>query len=156
MRLCNAFVLVGLGGALLMGCAEEALEGDRFLVDLQGVEDNCNAAPATYGESFEYRVMTLNGAADVYLGEALLGSGTLSGCSLAYSSPLFTDDRDDGVVRWLIEGVAEVAIGGSLCDAALDWDGTETIKIVESSDPSVSAGCTYVMAATGSRLESAP
>lgn len=142
--------LVSVLGA--SACAEDDLEGVRYLVDLVGVEDNCNEELASYGESFEYRVVTSGASADIYLGETVMASGTLNGCELDYSSALFTDDREEGVVRWLLEGTATVDLGGALCEAGSGWVGSETIKVIDSSDAAVPTGCTYVMDATGSRI----
>ena len=47
------------------------------------------------------------------------------------------------------EATYEGAAGGCNMDEGLDWDGTETIEILESKDPSVAEGCVYKMEVEG-------
>ena len=147
---CAAFL-----GATVAGCSAEALPGEAFAVTVTGPQDgtDCGDLTDAYSETFTYRVVTDGPSVQVYVDETLLAVGSFNGCDLVYTSSTFTDPRPDGVVRWRLEGVAEVALSNSGCVPEQgDWFGEETLRVTESADPGVPDTCSYLVTTSGQRL----
>lgn len=144
-------VVLALG---LVGCAEGDLPGQYFDLTLESGNDECNDPKVVDKEKFTYRLVLEGSAVQLFIGDALLATGALAGCDLTYQSPIWTDNREDGVggetesVRWSIHGDATVGLS-DLCDAGDGWVGEERIDILSSTDPDVPAGCSYFMDVTG-------
>lgn len=151
-------ILLPLFAMSSIGCSEP-LEGFEWAVTVEGGEpgfDSCNIGEETpYTETFAY-VLDFAGA-DVSLGLLVDGEifgfadGTLSGCDVSYASVIWQEQREGGEVRWQLEGEASIRQGGDDCNISegLDWEGFELITVVDSADPTIPAGCTYRMDATG-------
>ncbi len=131
-------------------CANGDLPGHIFDIAINSSTDECNDPAVNYKESFTYRVLLEGTAATIFIGEDPLATGVLSGCELVYQSTVFTDQREDVLVRWKLLGTATVQLGGGGCDAGGGWTGEEQIYITESTDPDVPRGCTYYTNLTGS------
>jgi hypothetical protein len=154
----RALAFARVGGVLvgMAGCSQEVLPGERFAVTVAGPLEgtDCGAFSDAYSETFTYRVVSDGPSVQIYVDEALLAVGSFNGCDLVYSSSTFTDPRPDGVVRWRMEGVAEVALSNSGCVPEQgDWYGEETIRVTESADPAVPDTCSYLVTTSGQRLD---
>lgn len=131
------------------GCAGDDLPGVYYDVSVSTIEDGCNTPDTQYDEQFSYRLLRTAASVQIFIGSDLLATGGLNGCDLTYESPQWNERRPDGAVRWELRGEALVSIGDG-CNAGGGWSGTETITVVSSEDPSISAGCRYVTEVTGS------
>lgn len=125
------------------------------LTDDGALDTDCIDAGREFNQTFTYQL--LFDAAEVRIdidGEGF-ATGTRSGCVLNYQSAVWLEEAEDGDydgdVRWQITGSAiyEGATGGCDLDDGVDWEGTETIEIVESEDESIPAGCTYELDTVG-------
>ncbi len=148
--LCSlAFCLV------MAGCSAPPLPGLYFEVDLSLGADGCNDPAVGYEESLVYRVELIPDSSDAVVaveGDAF-AHGSISGCTLTYSSVAWTEERDAGAVRWSLEGQAEIQRGDGSCGNATDWLGTETITVLTSEDPTIRPGCTYRIDVVGRFVE---
>lgn len=131
------------------GCAGGDLPGHRFDVAVEVSEDGCAQDTVGDKESFTYRVVVEGASAQVFVGEDLLGTGVLSGCDITYTSPLWSDVRPRGDIRWRLSGDAVIALGDG-CAAEDGWTGIETAEILESADADVQGGCVVRWDVTGS------
>lgn len=132
---------------MLAACSDANLPGHRFDVTLTGVDDGCTGSTGG-SEDYTYRVEVEGAAVTLSIGEDLLATGTLSGCNVRYDSPSWTESRSGGEVRWSLSGEAVIALGDG-CKAESGWVGTETITVLESTDPDVQGGCRYSYAVDG-------
>ena len=153
------FVFLGfLAVCMAPGCGEP-LEGFAWRVTVAGGEpgfDSCNIGDEQpYSETFTYALNFDGGnvSLGLLIDDEIFGfaDGTLSGCDVSYASAVWQDQRDNGEVRWQLEGEASMRQGGSTCnlDDGVDWVGFEEITVLDSTDPDIPPGCTYRMDATG-------
>lgn len=139
---------------VLSGSAcSESLTGFEWDVTLTAIEDGCNPEPIGYQQTFRYRLVFDGAHARLYIGENGFANGTLSGCSIQYSSVTWGEEREDYTYRWVLTGDAAYR-QGSGCDTQLpgpnvDWFGTETFTIIDTDDPDIPPDCDYVMEAEG-------
>lgn len=156
-RLASSVSRATTSGLLCVGltaCAAKDLPGDYFDLTVESTTDECNDPKVVDKEDFTYRLVVEGSAVTIFMGEALLATGSLAGCDLTYQSPIWTDNRDDGqggtsqAVSWSIHGEATIGLS-DLCDAGNGWVGEERIDILNSTDPDVPAGCAYFMDAVG-------
>lgn len=140
--------------ALAAGCGEGELPGQYWQVDLRGAENLCTGNGTDYAESLEYRVEFAGNDVSIAVGPDVFATGTAEGCSLAYTSLVWSDYRDGHEIQWQILGQARVDVGGGDgCVADFDWQGTETFVITQSAHPDVAPGCTYTLDVTGTWTE---
>ncbi|MCA9566562.1 MAG: hypothetical protein KC656_01925 [Myxococcales bacterium] len=136
----------------LLGCSDPELPGLYFDVSASLASDGCNQVPVGYSEDFAYRVRIEPGTTDaaVAIGPDEFAAGSISGCTFTYSSVVWTQERDAGDIRWILEGQAEIQRGDGSCGNAQDWLGTEAFVVQSSEDPTVQPGCRYEVTVVGS------
>ena len=138
---------------LLAGCGAAELDGQYFDVTANGVENLCTGGGAGYSESFEYRIIIAGNDLQVAIADDIFATGTVEGCSLSYTSLVWSDYRDDKEIEWQIVGSARANLGGGAgCVEGGDWEGTEQFIIITSAHEEVQPGCTYDLAMTGKFL----
>lgn len=111
---------------LLAGCGQPELNPDAYHWDVlvTGFADTCNAEPQGYSEQFVYSLSYGEGdeasAVNVGIGWDTFASGRISGCSIAYDSPVVGEDRNGGevFVQWQMSGYAYNRQGGDACSMA--------------------------------------
>jgi hypothetical protein len=136
------------------GCGQEDLEGEYWQVDVAGTENGCTGGGANYTESYEYRVVYDGNDIILAIGEDIWATGTAEGCTLNYSSLVWSDYREDYEIEWEILGTSQVNVGGGGgCVDGSDWAGTETFVVATSEHPDVQPGCTYTLDVTGTFLK---
>lgn len=140
-------------GALVLGmtgCGPQP-HGFAWTVTLEMFEDECNDPPAAYSERMQYLLDFVGSDVTIAEGLANWGTGTIAGCSLVYTSPVWIEDRDGATISWHIDGDALIRQGGDTCglENGVDWQGIETITIDTSTDPEIPVGCRYFMTTTG-------
>ena len=146
-------IAAALVGLFLTGCAGVG-PGHYYDIQFVGSEDTCHNALKNYNGTEEYRLVRDGNSATLYIGEDVLGTGSINNCVLTYRSAAYTEVRGENKeysVRYSISGTAEVDSGDG-CSAGKGWRGEERYDVLESNDPSVPAGCTYVMEANGTYL----
>ncbi|MCB9665681.1 MAG: hypothetical protein H6732_16350 [Alphaproteobacteria bacterium] len=89
-----------------------------------------------------YRLVADGAEVELWVaGEAsAFATGTLRSCTLTYASREITEARDVGSITWRLTGEATVTAGDG-CAAGEGWVGAEVVEVVESSSPTVPAGC---------------
>ncbi|TVQ91656.1 MAG: hypothetical protein EA397_08580 [Deltaproteobacteria bacterium] len=147
-----ARALIALITLTSVACSE-SLDGFEWDVTLTAIEDGCNPEPIGYQETLRYRIVFEGANARLHIGPNGFANGSLSGCSISYSSVTWGEEREDYTYRWVLSGQAAYR-QSSGCDAQLpgpniDWSGTETFTIVDTDDPDIPPGCEYVMEAEG-------
>lgn len=143
--------------ALLAACSDEELPGDRYTIDLTGIENTCTAAGAQYNETLDYRLEVDTQDVALSIGEDLWAQGTADGCLITYSSIVWEDEVDGYNVRWQIFGSARVNEGGgSGCVEEGDWEGEESFVVLGTDHPDIQPGCTYDLATSGSFVGGEP
>ena len=141
-------IAVGCGGK------DEATPDGEWKVTVTGVETDCTTSNQGYSEDFVYQLFFDGSDVNIEIDGESYAIGTRSGCALDYQSAIWLEERSTGALRWQIIGEAEVqgADGGCDLPEGLDWNGTETLTVLESEDPDVLAGCTYGMTVEGTLL----
>lgn len=161
-------LLPGIAVVALVGCAaDEGAPADGIwdvTVASAVVENNGNQAldttcigedeaARTYNDSFEYSLFYDGEAVQIEVDKQAFAGGTRAGCSLSYESSMWLEDRAGGRVTWYVEGYATYRGTAGGCDnqidEGLDWQGTETIIVVESEDEAVPVGCEYNLVTSG-------
>jgi len=141
---------------LAAGCGdkESATPDGEWKVTVTGVESDCTTSNQGYQEDFLYQLFFDGSNVEIKIDDESFATGTRSGCSLTYQSAIWLDDRSSGALRWQITGDAVYQGAGGGCDLPddLDWQGTETLTVIESEDPDVPADCTYEMTVEGTLL----
>lgn len=147
----SAMVLLTLG---LGACGSEDLPGEYWKVDVTGAENTCTGNGADYSESYEYRVIFEGNDITLAIGPDIWATGIAEGCTLNYTSLVWSDFREDYEIEWEILGTSLVNVGGGGgCVADGDWQGTETFVVDTSEHPDVQPGCTYSLDVTGTFLK---
>jgi len=120
-------------------------------VTVTGVDTNCTEDATGYLNSYRYDIAYEGTRAKIYIDNAMFATGDLRGCSLNYSSASYLEDTAEGSFSWEIAGDADVEGQGNSCDLpeGMDWQGTETLTVIESDHPTVEVGCTYNMSVEG-------
>lgn len=149
-----------LGGGV--GCGEEELPGQYWDIVVQATDNECTANGIGYNEQFEYRVeidgndatIAVHGTEDDEDADDVFAFGTLDGCTLSYTSIVYTSYPDQYEVKWQIVGDAQVNVGGAggCVEGGPDWAGTEQINFTASAHPAIQPGCLYKMDVTGDWL----
>ena len=132
--------------------AEYTVDVANALTDDGSLDPNCIDAGRAVSESYVYGLVFDSADVGIYINGETFASGTRTGCELNYQSAVWLEDeRPGGLVRWQITGSAVYETGAGSCGLGEDiqWEGTETIEVVESEDPDVVAGCTYELLTEG-------
>lgn len=141
----------------LAGCGdkETTTPAGEWKVTVTGIETNCTVSSQGYQEDFVYQLFFDGSAVEIKIDDESFATGTRSGCALAYQSAIWLEERSSGALRWQIVGEATYQGAGGGCELTegLDWEGTETLTVIESEDPDVPTGCTYEMTVEGTLLE---
>ena len=144
------FVLAGA----LTACGGEDLPGEYWKVQLSGAENACTGNGADYSAEYEYRVVFDGNDITLAIGDDIWATGIAEGCTLNYSSLVWSDERDGYEIEWEILGNSVVNVGGNGgCTSESDWEGTETFVVDTSEHPDVQPGCTYTLDVTGQFLK---
>jgi hypothetical protein len=122
----------------------------------QQIDTTCNDAGQafrTYSDSFKYELFYDGDAVHIDVDGQSFADGTRAGCNLLYESSVWLEDRAGGQVTWYVEAGASYRGSAGGCDnqleAGVDWEGYETIIVVESEDESVPVGCEYNLVTSG-------
>ena len=120
-------------------------------VTITGVETNCTDDASGYLNTYSYDIQYDGTRAKIYIDNAMYATGDHRGCSLKYTSASYLEESPDGSFSWEISGDADVESQGNSCDLpeGVDWQGTETLTVLESENPNVEVGCTYSMTVEG-------
>jgi hypothetical protein len=119
------------------------------LDDLCG--SSCPGDVPSINETLKYELFYDGDNAEIKVSGQTFATGVLEGCALSYESPVWLEERKSGDVQWSVLG-HETEIQGKVdcgLPSGLDWIGYEEIRVIESDDPTMTAGCSYRVAATG-------
>lgn len=140
----------------LAACTRDDLRGDYFDVTFTATDDSCTGAAPSHSETVEYRVILEGQGVEIAVGPDVFATGAADGCDIAYTSVVWTEDRDGFRISWQISGEAVINVGGGQScplEDDVDWLGEERFEIITSEDPALSPGCTYESEAVGVFLE---
>ena len=144
-------------GAALCGCGTAELPGDYWNISMVGADNGCTGGGADYSAEYEYRVLFEGNDITLAIGEDIWATGIVEGCTLSYTSLVWSDYREDLEIEWEILGTSQVNVGGGGgCVDGTDWQGTETFIVTTSAHPDVSPGCAYTLEVTGEYLKNVP
>jgi hypothetical protein len=131
----------------IVGCSSEDAPGQTWQVTALAVEDLCNDPTVKFLETFDYRILFDGPAATLHIGDDAFAAGVLQGCDLQYETVVWSEQRDEGSLRWHLTGSASIYTGGDTCllDGGKDWVGSEVVEVIFSDVPGIEAGCTYSM-----------
>lgn len=132
--------------------AEYTVDVTNALTDDGALDTNCIDAGQAVNDTYTYGLVFDSADVSIYIDGETFATGSRTGCQLNYQSAVWLeDDRSGGLVRWQITGSATYETGAGSCGLGDDiqWEGTETIEVVESEDEDVPAGCTYELETTG-------
>lgn len=152
-----------LGFAVLAACKVPLPEPDaRWEVTVRGDATTCSIDKdvLAYEETYTYEVSWPNKddgdvtTTEIRIDGEPFATGQTAGCSIEYASPTWLDEREQGFIKWGIVGIAEQqqSAGGCQIKNELDWYGTETITVTESTAPDIKTGCTYTTTVEGQYL----
>ena len=150
--------LVASALVALAGCAADPAVPDlTYEVTVEStvvdgaLATDCVSSGAVYTGTFDYGVFTDAELVEITVDDESFALGSRSGCSLSYTSAIWLEERASGDVRWLLRGQAdyEGSAGGCSLADGLDWQGTETIEVIDSEDEAVAIGCTYQLSTSG-------
>ncbi len=147
----------GVGALLalsLVGCVEEAEPDVSYEVTVTGVTNGCTSDTSGYRETFQYDLFFDGGAVLIQVDGTPMATGEITGCNIEYETSVWLEERDnDTTLRWQLTGDAQYqGLAGGCVEDPFDWEGTETITVLESTDPAVLVDCSYTMTTTGSLL----
>ena len=149
----NALRCLALPLIILAGCDSQELPGSYFNVDRAGVavsQGNCAGNVMAFGERLQYRMDLRGNEVTVAVGEDVFAGGFAKGCEITYDTIIWTSVRDGFTIDWQVNGTADVdKDGGTVCNANVDWQGTEVYSIVNSQHPDVSPDCQYTVEVSG-------
>jgi hypothetical protein len=131
--------------------AEYKVTVKSLITDDGALSTDCVDAARNYNQNFTYQLVFTEADVTIDIEGEGFATGTRSGCLLNYQSAVWLEEESSGDVRWQITGQATYEGVTDGCDLPddIDWEGTETIEIVESEDEDVPAGCTYDMETEG-------
>ena len=112
---------------------------------------DCVSTGEVFDKTFSYQLFFDGDLAEVEINGESFASGNRSGCSLSYQSAVWLEERNGGFVRWQISGETtyEGEAGGCGLPDGLDWEGTETITVVETDLEQYPVNCTYELTTEG-------
>jgi hypothetical protein len=104
-----------------------------------------------FNQTFTYQLVFTEADVSIDIDGEGFATGTRSGCLLNYQSAVWLEEGSSGDLRWQITGSATYEGATDGCDLPddTDWDGTETVEIVESEDEDIASGCTYELETEG-------
>ena len=155
MFLCRAtFFLKGVFMGMLLACAPQEEPDASWKVTVTGTETDCTSDTSGFLSEYTYDVFQEATQIKIYIEDSLFATGQLRGCFIEYQSAAYLEDAPEGRFTWDITGVADVqgAAGGCDLPEGLDWQGTETVTVLDSEHPDVLPGCTYNMSVEGTYL----
>lgn len=140
----------------LVACGPADPDPDvSYEVTVTGETNGCTDSTQGYRETFVYDLFFDVASVLIEVDDVALATGEIRGCEIEYSTSIWLEENDDGTyMRWQIDGEAtyQGAAGGCL-SGDNDWEGTETITVLESTDPAVAADCTYTMSTAGTLVQ---
>jgi len=132
--------------------AEYTVDVANALTEDGDLDTTCVDAGQAVADTYTYGLVFESADVSIFIDGETFATGTRTGCQLNYQSAVWLeDDREGGLLRWQISGSATYETGAGSCGLGDDiqWEGTETIEIIESEDPDVPAGCTYELLTEG-------
>ena len=138
--------------AILLGACTPSEEPDAsWEVTVTGTETSCVSDTTGYLENYTYDVFQEATQIKIVIDDSLFATGQLRGCFIEYQSAAYLEDAPEGRFTWDISGRADVqgAAGGCELPEGIDWQGTETLTVLDSEHPDIAAGCTYTMSVEG-------
>ena len=134
-----------------LACTEKPIPDGMWDVTVTGLSTNCVDTEEGYQESFEYSLFYEGSFVEIKIGDDVFATGQQRGCFLEYESAIYLEDADTYPFRWRINGRADVQGLAGGCDLSedYDWEGTETVTVVDSENDTVEAQCVYEMNVTG-------
>ena len=119
--------------------------------------DTCHSSPVPADDALlEYRLAFDVNDVTLAIGEDEFAQGSVQGCTIAYSTVVWPDERDGFRIAWQMNGSASISRGGTdgcSIGNGTDWDGTETFTVVTSEDPNLQPGCQYTVQLSGSYIQ---
>lgn len=150
----NDVLRLALPLIVAVGCAGEDLPGSYFDVERVGAQNGCTGGGANFREQLPYRMDLRGNEVTLAVGPDVWATGIADGCEVSYRSIVWTSQREGFAIDWQVQGEALVdPDGGTICDAQLDWVGTETYLITNSEHPDVRPGCQYVVEVSGKHTQ---
>lgn len=140
---------------MMLACKHESKlpeGGTSYDITVTATKDECHpAATEGYEETFTYYIALDGSTAGVYIDEQLFASGTVSGCTITYQTPIIGEESEqDGDIKWQLFGQADFDDGSDACVAGdKDWAGTEYFEIVATENDSLEPGCQYLTDTSG-------
>lgn len=136
-----------------LGCNDGELPGNYWNISVSGAENLCTGSGTGYSENYDYRIELELSDATLFIAEDQWATGILDGCEISYESIEWSDLRDGYEIRWRLNGLADINIGGPgagcVEQEGYDWVGTETFTVLSSAHPNVQSGCTYTLDVVG-------
>jgi hypothetical protein len=121
-----------------------------------GIDSTCigdNEEVATYQASYLYQLYYDGDAVSIDIDGQAFAEGIRTGCGLNYESAIWLEERPTGLVTWRIVGEASYRGAEGGCDERFeggeDWNGMETIEVINSEDETIVPGCTYNLDVVG-------
>lgn len=107
-----------LGVLLAAGCGQPELNPDAFHWDVvvSGFDDQCNEPAVPSKDNFTYSLSFEGSLVDLAIGWDSFASGTISGCSIRYESPLVGQDHGGHQVQWELAGEGFFRQGRDDCE----------------------------------------
>ena len=135
----------------IFACTEKPQPDGLWNVTVTGLSTNCVETEEGYQESFEYSLFYTGSFVEMKIGEDVFATGQQRGCFLEYESAIYLEEADTNPFRWRISGRADVQGAAGGCDLSedYDWEGTETLTVVDSENENIEAECVYEMSVTG-------
>jgi len=135
-----------------IACAPTAPQPDgEWEVTVTGVSTDCVDDQAQYEESFVYQLFFDGTGVQIEIEGEGYANGSIRGCNVDYESAIWLEEQDAGDFQWQITGHAIYQSSAGGCDLpdGVDWQGTETMTVIGSEDPSTPEGCSYEMTVVG-------
>ena len=148
----TATMSLGLMASFVVGCGEKPTPGFLWDVTAQVTANYCFQADEGWEESHTYKLGFEGSAVSLSIGEDQFATGTISGCQVVYHSVVWKEDRDGYELRWRLDGDAFYRQEGgceTFLDDNIDWQGTETFTIENSTHPDYEVGCTMELDVQG-------
>lgn len=144
-------VLLCLG--VLSACEPTVEPNASFQVTITGETNSCTTDTTGYQENLVYDIYNDPDELhrlEIRVDDTPMALGSITGCTIKYETSVWLEERGDYTLRWVLDGKAtyQTAAGGCL-SGQYDWEGEETITVVESTDPDVPVDCTYTMSTLG-------
>lgn len=147
----RGLILLAFGG--LAACEPKEEPDLSYDVTITGETNGCTASTQGYRETLQYDVFfdpEEPHRLEIRVDDTPMALGSVTGCTINYATSTWLEERGDFTLQWSLEGKATYQSGGGGClDGEYDWEGEETITVVNSDDPEIVIGCTYAMSTLG-------